>query len=235
MLFLGLLQTDFMNIKTLLCLLLIAFYACNKKQVHGPVNFKDVIEKKTYDCVFVAMQGPYTKHACKCFNEQNVLVQEGDFLQDTIATGWHSYYRDDGSLQARREFVSLNDSTLYLNRVIRFNKNGLDTNLNQSNFYTIYIDSSAVALGSQLNATFVLAAPVFDNSYIQVSLVNDDGSTLMLPGNKTLVQTFTAKVNQVGTFKLKGYIDELKPHAVNADTTKAERRRLYFTQTYSVY
>ncbi|MBL7925847.1 MAG: hypothetical protein JNK61_02975 [Bacteroidia bacterium] len=219
----------------LLFLLLISLIACNKKTIHGPVNFKDKIGDKTYDCIYTGMQGLYTKHSCNCYDAQNTLVEAGHFLQDTIAIGWHTYFRADGTMQAQREFINLTDTTIYMNRVIRFNKNGVDTNLSQSNFFTIGLDTSAIPLNENLNAVFYLTAPVFENSYIQVSLVNDDGSDMMLPGNKTRMQTFTAKVNKRGAFNLRGFIDEIKPLDLNADTTKAQKRRLYFTIPYSVY
>lgn len=173
-------------------------------------------------------------HHCRLYHKNGNLAEEGDFINDTIATGWHTYYRGNNTIKARREYLQLTPGMIYLNRVIRFEVNG-DTDKTFSNYYIVYFDRDTVAEGGFLLAHFDLEAPYFKNSYIVVKLTPPDGEEEVLPSNYSLISHQAIKVPaQKGKYELKGYMEEIEKLEQKGDTIKVRKRPLYFSKTYWV-
>ncbi len=187
------------------------------------------------ECTFISgANDKLYRHHCKVYDENGKLNQEGDFINDTIPTGWQNYFRADGTLQAKREYYEVSPTIIYLNQVIRFEKNGVDTNFAKSSFYSIVFEKDTVKKGDKLIAFISIKAPYYKNSYMDVTFVNTDGQEIELPGNKTLATLFTADVEQQGEFELQGYLNETEVLGRQGDTLKVNQRKLYFNKKYWV-
>lgn len=220
-----------------LMLLTVFFSSCGSKPAsHKNVSFTNEAEngklKKVCESV-VDTSKDYYMHHCKMFYANGALAQEGNYINDSIEIGWHTYYRENGSLKARREFVQIASSKYHLNRVIRFDDKG-DTLKSQSNYYTIVFEKDTVKLGDELHAYFEITAPFFEGSYMEVSLTNPNNDIIQLPCNKTLSTYFAAKTELKGAYDLQGFLEEIKKLDQKGDTLKVQKRRLYFSKKYWV-
>ena len=193
---------------------------------------KDILRK---ECTYVSgLNENFYRHHCKIYDENGKLKQEGDFINDTVPVGWQKYFRDNGSLQALREYYEVSAAIIYLNQVIRFEENGVDTNFEKSSIYKINFEKDTLKKGEQLVASIEIKAPYFKNSFMDVMFVNDDGEEVELPGNKTLSTIFTATAEKSGVFELKGYLNETEVLQREGDTLKVNQRKLYFNKKYWV-
>lgn len=212
--------------------------ACTTKpEKHFKTNYSGTDDKGVLrkECVFISGENENLyRHHCKVYDENGKLKQEGDFINDTIPTGWQNYFREDGTLQARREYYEISPTIIYLNQVIRLEGNGVDTNFEKSSFYSIEFEKDTVKKGEKFTAFISIKAPYYKNSYMDVTFVNADGQEVELPGNKTLSTVFTADVEKKGEFELKGYLNETEVLQRQGDTLKVNQRKLYFNKKYWV-
>jgi hypothetical protein len=223
---------------SLLFVVMVLVIGCSSKpEKHFKTDYtgkddKGVLRK---ECTFLSGSNEnFYRHHCKIYDENGKLNQEGDFINDTIPVGWQKYFRSNGKLQAMREFYEVSTSIIYLNQVIRFEENGVDTNFEKSSFYSIVFEKDTVKKGEQFVAFISIKAPYYKNSYMDVTFVNDDGQEVELPGNKTLSTVFTATVEKKGVFELKGYLNETEVLQREGDTLKVNQRKLYFNKKYWV-
>ncbi len=216
---------------------MVLLLSCNPSQTdHKTKSYSEFYENKNVkkECQFKSSinQNHYLHH-CKLYHENGNLAQEGDFLDDTIETGWHYYFRKNGSIKAQREFLQIAPQQFYLNRVYRFEING-DTDRTNSNFYKITFDRDTVSAGDMINVIFKLEAPYFKSSYMNVILTDSAGTDYRLPTNHLLYTTFSFNASGKGKQELKGYLDEIEVEEKQADTLKVRKRPLYFKEPYFV-
>ncbi|MEO8148134.1 MAG: hypothetical protein ABI723_10875 [Bacteroidia bacterium] len=212
--------------------------SCTSKSTsHFDKSFEEEYPDGTLkrECKFIGLINKTNyRHHCKLYHQNGNLAQEGDFINDTLATGWHIYYRANGTLKAKREYFQLSSNMIYLNQVIRFEANG-DTDKDASNYYSMYFDKDTIAEGEDLSTHFKLDAPYFKNSYITITLVAERGANEILASDGTLSsdQQIHASARK-GEYQLKGFIDEIENKGRVGDTIKVLKRPLYFNKTYWV-
>lgn len=147
----------------------------------------------------------------------NGHLQSKGKIIDTIQSGWWKYYNKNGSIKSKIEYLNLEDYPSiklkeFPNQVINYNTDG-SINKGQSNYFN-FIFKDTIKVNS-LEKGFIELIPNLskETNFHKVYFWKEDISGNVLDidstyGTNTEKALLWFKVNDTGSYKLKGFIDE---------------------------
>ncbi len=112
---------------------------------------------------------------CKEFSRRGACIREGLYV-NSMPFDFHKFYDSSGVKEYEREYVITGPKEYYLNRVIKFERNG-DTLFEGSNFYEIKTYKNKILLGDTFVSTITLRAAYFKSDTMAVLIDNPDDSS----------------------------------------------------------
>jgi hypothetical protein len=155
---------------------------------------------------------------------ENGIIKEKGLIKNGLRNGWWTYYRENGSMSEKIDWINIGSDTIYKNQNIVFDLNG-QIQMESSSFFELALPDSLI-LGKNIGfiKNYVSGIKNADKRYLSVIIKNTYEDALVKSdtfSDGSLHPYFGINGFQTGKQLVQGKIEEkiLKTDRINEDST----------------